>query len=307
MFKKLQEDNSTRGFGFGRGRRDRDDGGGGGGGRDANGDAGHPPPRPGGSRDVPDDFMAHRRSQREEITERGAHEVWGKSPVRNGEDGEDSDLLSSEDEKVKEERRQKERKSKKSKSKKRKHKHKKGKKSKKSKKKSKKKKRRRSSSSSSSSGDSSSEGDEWVEKELMPVTGGAAAVGGAEEEEDEDVIGPKLPQKVQLTHREMGTALLPGEGSAMAAYVAEGKRIPRRGEIGLTSEEIVRYEEEGWVMSGSRHRRMEAVRLRKENQIYSADEKRALAMFSKEERQKRENKILGEFRDMVQEKLKKQQ
>ena len=138
-------------------------------------------------------------------------------------------------------------------------------------------------------------------------TGGAAAVGGAEEEEDEDVIGPKLPQKVQLTHREMGTALLPGEGSAMAAYVAEGKRIPRRGEIGLTSEEIVRYEEEGWVMSGSRHRRMEAVRLRKENQIYSADEKRALAMFSKEERQKRENKILGEFRDMVQEKLKKQQ
>jgi hypothetical protein len=34
-----------------------------------------------------------------------------------------------------------------------------------------------------------------------------------------------------------------------------------------------------WVMSGSRHRRMEAVRLRKENQIYSADEKRALAMF----------------------------
>ena len=44
--------------------------------------------------------------------------------------------------------------------------------------------------------------------------------------------------------------------------------------------------------------------LRKENQIYSADEKRALAMFSKEERQKRENKILGQFREMVHEKLK---
>lgn len=50
---------------------------------------------------------------------------------------------------------------------------------------------------------------------------------------------------------------------------------------------------------------MEAVRLRKENQIYSADEKRALAMFSKEERQKRENKILSQFRDMVQIKLSK--
>lgn len=35
-----------------------------------------------------------------------------------------------------------------------------------------------------------------------------------------------------------GKALLPGEGAAMAAYVEEGKRIPRRGEIGLTSDEI---------------------------------------------------------------------
>ena len=50
---------------------------------------------------------------------------------------------------------------------------------------------------------------------------------------------------------------------------------------------------------------MEAVRLRKENQIYSADEKRALAMFSKEERTKYENKVLGQFRDMVRGKLKK--
>lgn len=91
----------------------------------------------------------------------------------------------------------------------------------------------------------------------------------------------------------------------MAAYVAEGKRIPRRGEIGLTSDEIEKFECVGYVMSGSRHRRMEAVRLRKENQIYSADEKRALAMFSKEERQKRENKILTQFRDIVRNKLHK--
>ena len=57
--------------------------------------------------------------------------------------------------------------------------------------------------------------------------------------------------------------------------------------------------------SGSRHRRMEAVRLRKENQIYSADEKRALAMFSREERQKRESKILTQFRDIVTSKISK--
>ena len=52
-------------------------------------------------------------------------------------------------------------------------------------------------------------------------------------------------------------------------------------------------------MSGSRHRKMNAVRMRKEGQIYSAEEKRALAMFNYEEKAKRENKILAEFRDML--------
>ena len=49
-----------------------------------------------------------------------------------------------------------------------------------------------------------------------------------------------------------GKFLLPGEGAAMAAYIEEGKRIPRRGEIGLESEEIENYEKQGYIMSGSR-------------------------------------------------------
>ncbi|TRY97975.1 hypothetical protein DNTS_000301 [Danionella cerebrum] len=142
----------------------------------------------------------------------------------------------------------------------------------------------------------------------------------SEEEEDEDmneiswvektgvgVVGPEAP----LTHLsqddkplDFGHALLPGEGAAMAEFVKAGKRIPRRGEIGLTSNEIAEFEKSGFVMSGSRHRRMEAVRLRKENQIYSADEKRALASFNQEERRKRESKILSSFREMVYRKTK---
>jgi len=153
-----------------------------------------------------------------------------------------------------------------------------------------------------SSDSDSSSGDEemWIEK---------SAIIDADENsknadnEEEDCVGPQPKQIVQLSVKEYGKALLPGEGAAMAAYVAEGKRIPRRGEIGLTSNEIETFEDVGYVMSGSRHRRMEAVRIRKENQIYSADEKRALAMFSKEERQKRENKILSQFRDVVQRKI----
>jgi hypothetical protein len=50
-----------------------------------------------------------------------------------------------------------------------------------------------------------------------------------------------------------GGSLLPGEGSAMAAYVQEGKRIPRRGEIGLNSDQIESFESAGFVMSGSRY------------------------------------------------------
>jgi len=231
--------------------------------------------------DQRDSFMSDRREQREEIGAKGAHEVWSKSPVRV----DDSDLESEPEVKEKEKKTKKKKKKEKKKSK----------KSKKSKKKKKKK------SESSSSEDDSSE-DEWVEKDVFES---AKANRKNKGDSDSEMIGPVLPAKVSLSHKEMGTQLLPGEGAAMAAYIADGKRIPRRGEIGLTSQEIVRYEEEGWVMSGSRHRRMEAVRLRKENQIYSADEKRALAMFSKEERQKRENKILGQFREMVSEKLKK--
>ena len=55
------------------------------------------------------------------------------------------------------------------------------------------------------------------------------------------------------------------------------------------------------------HRRMEAVRLRKENQIYSADEKRALAQLNHEARAKREAVILDQFRGLVQKKLAAQQ
>lgn len=64
-----------------------------------------------------------------------------------------------------------------------------------------------------------------------------------------------------------GTHMRPGEGTAMAAYVQSGKRIPRRGEVGMSADQIVNYEDLGYVMSGSRHNRMNAIRIRKENQV----------------------------------------
>ena len=96
-----------------------------------------------------------------------------------------------------------------------------------------------------------------------------------------------------------GGALLPGEGAAIAQFVQQNLRIPRRGEIGWAGEEIETLENQGFVMSGSRHARMNAVRIRKENQVYSAEEKRALAMITFEEKQQKENKVIGDFRAML--------
>ncbi|KAJ8921324.1 hypothetical protein NQ315_002938 [Exocentrus adspersus] len=228
-----------------------------------------------------DDFMESRRQQREILGMQECRSVWGKSPELTEVQSETEDI---------EEESQTEKRSKKKKDKtKKEKKHKKSKKHKKEKKKRKKKKE-------SSSEVDESETEEWVEKTSE------RKVESLSDNED-GVVGPVLKPHTTLSSKEMGKALLPGEGAAMAAYVAEGKRIPRRGEIGLTSNQIATYESVGYVMSGSRHRRMEAVRIRKENQIYSADEKRALAMFSKEERQKRENLILGQFKDMISSKL----
>uniref|UniRef100_A0A8C1TUI1 NFKB activating protein n=1 Tax=Cyprinus carpio TaxID=7962 RepID=A0A8C1TUI1_CYPCA len=268
-----------------------------------------------------DAFIARRLQERERIGELGCPEVWGYSPrVREPDSDEhtpvEEDVKNSSDSSSQEEKKKKKKKKKKKSKKRKNRKHsedsesesdseedvKKKKRKKKSKKldsfhtlKKKAKKNHKESSSSSSEHSEEEEEDvneiSWVEK---------TGVG-------EHVVGPEAP----LTHLsqddkplDFGHALLPGEGAAMAEFVKAGKRIPRRGEIGLTSDEIAEFEKCGYVMSGSRHRRMEAVRLRKENQIYSADEKRALASFNQEERRKRESKILSSFREMVYRKTK---
>lgn len=117
--------------------------------------------------------------------------------------------------------------------------------------------------------------------------------------DDEPVVGPQPLPRAE-GHISYGGALRPGEGDAIAQYVQQGKRIPRRGEVGLSAEEIQKFESLGYVMSGSRHQRMNAIRIRKENQVYSAEDKRALAMFNYEEKAKREHKVMADLQRLVQ-------
>ena len=46
--------------------------------------------------------------------------------------------------------------------------------------------------------------------------------------------------------------------------------MPCSFQVGMTADQIAKYEDLGYVMSGSRHSRMNAIRIRKENQVCPA-------------------------------------
>lgn len=93
--------------------------------------------------------------------------------------------------------------------------------------------------------------------------------------------------------------MLPGEADAIASYIQEGKRIPRRGEVGLSSEQISKFEDLGYVMSGSRNRRINAMRLKKESQVYSVEREKQAVIQKFEEKLKREHKLIEEMRGLL--------
>ncbi|CAK9147046.1 unnamed protein product [Ilex paraguariensis] len=93
--------------------------------------------------------------------------------------------------------------------------------------------------------------------------------------DNEPMVGP-VPLPRAEGHISYGGALRPGEGDAIAQYVQQGKRIPRRGEVGLSADEISKFESLG------------------------AEDKRALAMFNYEEKAKREQKVMADLQRLVQ-------
>ncbi|KAL3119274.1 hypothetical protein niasHT_000218 [Heterodera trifolii] len=218
-----------------------------------------------------------------------------------GETSDETTEESSEDSESSEDKKRKRKRGRKERGKKRKEESKRRKKHKKSKRK------RKSSTTSGSSSDATSKGggkgDEWVEftKEMQVKKS---------KKEEAAMIGPQIPedllQKLNPTmapemklDASARNNMLRGEAAAMAAYAAQGKRIPRRGEIGLSSNEISTFESVGYVMSGTRHKAMEATRLRKENQILTAEEKRLLSTFTDEQRTRREDTVLKQFKDLI--------
>jgi len=226
-------------------------------------------------------YFKWRREQRIAVADAGVRRVWSRSPSPvDTKIDDDKDTVDGESKKERKHRRKEKKKDKKEK-----------------KKKTKKEK------------SSSEEEDEWVEITRETLEHRAELAG--ESDDDDVVIGPKLPGSDKTSvattsaggkRMDYGKDIRKSEAEAIAAYIKEGKRIPRRGEIGLSTDDIEMYEKMGYVMSGSRHRRMEATRTRIENQVYSAEEKRMLATFGTEERQKREQNVLHQFKTLIQQK-----
>lgn len=124
-------------------------------------------------------------------------------------------------------------------------------------------------------------------------------------------IGPHIPPPSSSTTTTIeerkiyqGMNINPTEAHLYAQYIRQGKRIPRRGEVGITSQEIAYLESLGYVMSGSRHKKMNAVRQRIESKVYSAEDKRALAIFNLEENIKKEKNIINSFKTLMNQKPK---
>uniref|UniRef100_A0A914X1Q8 NF-kappa-B-activating protein C-terminal domain-containing protein n=1 Tax=Plectus sambesii TaxID=2011161 RepID=A0A914X1Q8_9BILA len=194
--------------------------------------------RPQTSRDTlkaqENDFWNNRRLERSKVCEEGQARCWGHSPTRQEIERiytRDSNITIIEQESDSDsdsrKKKKKEKKRKKDKS------EKKG--EKKKSKKSKKKKRKATSDDSASNSDE----EQWVEvtKEVLEQQQ------TAQKEEDAAMIGPQLPvaniePEEAINPAIYGKDMLKGEAAAMAAYIAQGKRIPRRGEIGLSSSEI---------------------------------------------------------------------
>ncbi|KAG0708503.1 NKAP family protein [Chionoecetes opilio] len=162
-----------------------------------------------------EDYFGYRRVQRQQIEVEGVAELWSTSPINLQTD---SDTLNTDDERLPKLPTQgdlndaRKEKKKKKKAKRRKHK-----KEKKKRKKSRKKASKKKDDSDSSS-ESDSDSDDESEEELRWIEKSQDSDGNMIEE----VMGPVPKQQVTLSKKDYGKALLPGEGAAMAAYVAEG-------------------------------------------------------------------------------------
>lgn len=98
------------------------------------------------------------------------------------------------------------------------------------------------------------------------------------------------PEQIQIGPKPLPISSKPVESKGEGKTMADNER----------NKKIEKFEELGYVMSGDRYKRM-----RKEDQVIEAEQNKSTLVSQHEERVKRENMIIAQFKEMIKQKQSK--
>eukprot|EP00388_Colpodella_angusta_P016698 GDKJ01041359.1.p1 GENE.GDKJ01041359.1~~GDKJ01041359.1.p1 ORF type:complete len:279 (-),score=44.48 GDKJ01041359.1:238-1074(-) len=127
---------------------------------------------------------------------------------------------------------------------------------------------------------------------------------GYQDEDSDSSFGPQPIHHSTMADKRIQQILVrqglfKGEAEGMAAFARDGKRIPRRGEIGMDASQIEKLENIGYVMSGNRNKRMNAIRIEKEQKVLNLEKDRIASLQKIEQKFMKEHEQLAEFREIL--------
>merc|ERR1712113_574868 len=88
-------------------------------------------------------------------------------------------------------------------------------------------------------------------------------------------------------------------GLNFTEFFQNGKRIPLRGQEGMSVDQIEAFERAGYKMSANHKRQVEAHYMRMERKVYTPEEKAMLERYSKNDRDAKSKEQLEQFRSFV--------
>jgi hypothetical protein len=114
-----------------------------------------------------------------------------------------------------------------------------------------------------------------------------------------DIIASRSPSPEDGSERFVNDSFHSSNDKRGRIRGGKQKAETEKPELGLTSNEYDKYEKHGYVMSGSRNLSNSLVKMRSENQTISWEEKKQILQYSYQERKRKEEEIVSEFKEMA--------
>lgn len=92
-------------------------------------------------------------------------------------------------------------------------------------------------------------------------------------------------------------------GINFSEFFKDGKRIPLRGQEGMSVDQILAFERAGYKMSGYNKRQTEATYMKAERKVYTQEEKRMLEKHSLDDRKQKEKDKMEQFKNLAAQKF----